>query len=45
MGEQVFYRFVAAWTALAVLLFPLLLKISIPYGRYARKGWGLLISS
>jgi hypothetical protein len=33
------------WIAIAILLFPVLLKITAPYGRHARNDWGPMISN
>ena len=33
------------WIALALLIFPLLLKVRAPYGRHLRRGWGPMISN
>lgn len=38
-----FYRFVAVWTGIAVILIPILLQITPPYGRHSRRGWGPMI--
>lgn len=40
MTEQVFNRLVYLWIALAVLTFPLLLKIAAPYGRHGQQTRG-----
>jgi 3-oxo-5-alpha-steroid 4-dehydrogenase 1 len=36
---------VIIWTVIAILILPVLLKITAPYGRYTRKGWGLMINN
>jgi protein-S-isoprenylcysteine O-methyltransferase Ste14 len=33
------------WTALAAVTFPVLMKLTAPYGRHSREGWGPQISS
>lgn len=40
-----FNYFVAGWTIFAVLLIPVLLKITAPYGRHTREGWGTMINN
>lgn len=43
MSETEFNLFVWAWIALAVILVPVQLKITAPYGRHASRKWGLTI--
>jgi 3-oxo-5-alpha-steroid 4-dehydrogenase 1 len=38
--EEHFNIIVYVWIGFGLLLFPLLLNVSAPYGRHARKGWG-----
>lgn len=45
MNESLFKQLVLAWIALAVILFPLLLKVKAPYGRHTSKKWGPLINN
>ena len=45
IAEPVFTRIVWIWTGIALVLFPILLKIPAPYGRHSSKRWGLLISN
>jgi len=41
MGEQkIYFPLLYAWIAFAPVVFILLTKVSAPYGRHARKGWG-----
>jgi 3-oxo-5-alpha-steroid 4-dehydrogenase 1 len=40
------FRFIVyTWIALAVFLFPLLLKVTVPYGRHSRSTWGPMIDN
>jgi 3-oxo-5-alpha-steroid 4-dehydrogenase 1 len=41
MMRSLFPWFVWSWIGFAILLFPLLLKVSAPYGMHVRKGWGM----
>jgi 3-oxo-5-alpha-steroid 4-dehydrogenase 1 len=40
-----FNSFVIGWTVFAVLFIPVLLKITAPYGRHSREGWGIMINN
>jgi len=40
-----FEYFVIGWTVFAILLIPVLLKITAPYGRHTRSGWGTMINN
>jgi 3-oxo-5-alpha-steroid 4-dehydrogenase 1 len=40
-----FEYFVIAWMALGILIFPILLKITAPYGRHFNKKWGPIINN
>lgn len=42
---QLFNAIALAWTALALLLMPIQLRVAAPYGRHTRAGWGLQISN
>jgi 3-oxo-5-alpha-steroid 4-dehydrogenase 1 len=33
------------WIAIAIILFPILLKITAPYGRHSKKNWGVMIDN
>ncbi|NOY36887.1 MAG: DUF1295 domain-containing protein [Chlorobi bacterium] len=43
MNLNLFTAITWGWLILAVILFPVLLKIRAPYGRHTRTGWGPLI--
>jgi len=45
LSRETFQLFVLAWIGIAVLLFPVLLKITAPYGRHSKKNWGPMISN
>jgi hypothetical protein len=45
MNEGWFRYFVLGWLILAVVVFPLLLRIPAPYGRHTVKGWGPLMNN
>ncbi|MCB0617631.1 MAG: DUF1295 domain-containing protein, partial [Saprospiraceae bacterium] len=45
MSLELFNQLVIAWIILAVLLFPIQLKVTAPYGRHTRSSWGLLIDN
>ena len=34
-----------AWMGIALIIFPLLLKVRAPYGRHTRQGWGPMMSN
>lgn len=40
MIQENFYSIIYIWIGLGLILFPILLKIPVPYGRHNRKGWG-----
>jgi len=42
---MMFNYFVIGWTVFAILLIPVLMKITAPYGRHARSGWGTMINN
>jgi len=43
MIKEYFNIIILIWIGIALLLFPVLLKISAPYGRHTRKGWGAVL--
>lgn len=43
MHGELLIQICIAWTLLAIVLFPILLKVKQPYGRHTHKGWGLLM--
>ncbi len=45
LSKETFQLFVLLWIGIAVLLFPVLLKITAPYGRHSQKNWGPMISN
>lgn len=40
MDYQTFKYLLFAWMILAILVFPIAVRIAAPYGRHTRKGWG-----
>ena len=45
MSPKNFYLLVYVWIAIAILIFPLVLKIVAPYGRHTNTSWGPLINN
>ncbi|MFC2124128.1 DUF1295 domain-containing protein [Bacteroidota bacterium] len=43
MTPELYNFIVKGWIVLGIIMSPVLLKISAPYGRHMRKGWGPLI--
>lgn len=43
--KDTFQIIVLVWIGIAVLLFPVLLNITAPYGRHSKKSWGPMISN
>lgn len=45
MNYLTFNNLVIAWIIFAIILFPILLKVTAPYGRHTKTNWGPLISN
>jgi len=45
MTASVFYMIVYAWIAIAIFLFPLIIRVVVPYGRHANAKWGAMIDN
>ncbi|MEI7662757.1 MAG: DUF1295 domain-containing protein [Bacteroidota bacterium] len=45
MKESDFYLLVYAWMAVALFIFPLVIRIVAPYGRHTTKKWGAMIDN
>jgi 3-oxo-5-alpha-steroid 4-dehydrogenase 1 len=46
MMNNITIQYVAlVWIAIAVILFPILLRITAPYGRHSKKNWGPMIDN
>ena len=43
MSTEHYYLFTWIWTGIAIVLLPILLNITAPYGRHSRKDWGPMI--
>jgi protein-S-isoprenylcysteine O-methyltransferase Ste14 len=43
MTTEQYYLLIKIWIAIGIVLFPVLLNITAPYGRHARKDWGPMI--
>lgn len=43
MNPGHYYLFVWTWTGFALVLFPVLLRITAPYGRHSSRNWGPMI--
>jgi 3-oxo-5-alpha-steroid 4-dehydrogenase 1 len=42
---ETFNLMVLIWIGIALLLFPILLKVTAPYGRHSKTSWGLMINN
>ncbi len=40
MTETVYYNLLYVWMALALIVFPIMLKVTVPYGRHTSTSWG-----
>ena len=45
MNESLFFSIVYIWIACAVLIFPLIILVIVPYGRHTTPKWGVMISN
>jgi hypothetical protein len=45
LTENDLSTFVIVWIVIALLLFPVMLKVTAPYGRHSKHNWGLMISN
>jgi len=45
ISREIFDIIVIAWIGIAILIFPILLKVTAPYGRHATTSWGPMISN
>jgi 3-oxo-5-alpha-steroid 4-dehydrogenase 1 len=43
MSKEHYYLLIKIWIAFGIVLFPVLLSITAPYGRHSRKDWGPMI--
>ncbi len=43
--KNTFNHLTLGWIAIALILFPVLLKINPPYGRYSNSSWGLMVNN
>jgi len=43
MGKNLFDSIVLGWILLGCIIFPILLSVTAPYGRHARRNWGITI--
>jgi hypothetical protein len=45
VNPSLFYFIVYAWIAIAVVIFPVVLRIVAPYGRHTTRKWGMMINN
>lgn len=45
MSESLYFNLLYIWMGIAVVIFPVLLKVTVPYGRHTTDSWGPTISS
>lgn len=45
MSNSVFYFAVYVWIAIALVIFPIVLRITAPYGRHTTRKWGAMINN
>ena len=45
ISEQLFNILLYVWIALAVIIFPVLLRITVPYGRHSTNTWGPTVNN
>lgn len=45
LSREHFFYLLIAWMVLAVLVFPVLLHVTVPYGRHSKNTWGFTMSS
>ncbi|HNX85985.1 MAG TPA: DUF1295 domain-containing protein [Bacteroidales bacterium] len=45
MKESTFYLLVYTWIAIAIFVFPVIIRIVAPYGRHSSKKWGAVIDN
>ncbi|MEE9460274.1 MAG: DUF1295 domain-containing protein [Bacteroidales bacterium] len=43
MNTEQYFLLIKIWIAFGIILFPVLLSITVPYGRHSRKDWGPMI--
>ena len=45
LSDSLFNNLIIGWIILAIIIFPLLLKITVPYGRHTNNRWGPTINN
>ncbi len=45
MKEDLFINLVYTWILIAIIIFPIMLFVKVPYGRHANKKWGAMIGN